>query len=88
MAADPARELARAIQQYEDVPPLLAAHVISDAKMEALDSALDRWRPGNTTQPGYPALGGQIASAGSTANPPAISQAGGVAAERWGVSGR
>ena len=61
MAADPARELARAIQQYEDALPLLAAHVIGDAKMDALDSALDRWRPGLTTQPGYPTLRGQIA---------------------------
>ena len=61
MAADPVRELARAIQQYEDVLPLLAAHVLGDAKMDALDSALDRWRPGLTTQPCSPPGRGQIA---------------------------
>lgn len=61
MAADPARELARAIHQYEDALPLLAGHLLGDSKMRALDSALDRWRPGLTTQPGYPTLRGQIA---------------------------
>ena len=29
--------------------------------MRALDSALDRWMPGLTNQPGYPGLRGQIA---------------------------
>lgn len=61
MAADPAREVALAVQQYEDALPLLAAYVIGDARMAALDSSLDRWRPGLITQPGYPALRGQIA---------------------------
>lgn len=61
MAADPERELARAIQQYEDALPLLAEHLVGESKMRALDAALDRWRPGLTTQPGYPTLCGQIA---------------------------
>lgn len=61
MVADPARELVRAIRQYEDALPLLAAHVLGDARMDAVDSALDRWRPDLTTRPGYPTLRGQIA---------------------------
>jgi len=61
MAVDPARELAWVLQQYEDALPLLAAHVIGDAKMEALDSALERWMPGLTNQPGYAGLRCQIA---------------------------
>ena len=60
-AADPARELAHAIQQYEDALPLLAQHVIGDPNMRALDSALDKWMPGLCDQPGYPGLRGQIA---------------------------
>lgn len=61
-AANPARELTRAIQQYEDVLPLLAdVNVLGDPKMRALDSALDRWMPGLSDQPGYPSLRGQIA---------------------------
>ena len=60
-AADPARELARAIQQYQDVLPLLAAHVLGDPKMRALDSALESWMPGLTNQPSYPTLRGQVA---------------------------
>ena len=60
-AADPARELARAIQQYEDVLPLLAEHVLGDPKMRALDSALESWMPGLTNQPSYPTLRGQVA---------------------------
>ena len=60
-AADPARELAHAIQQYEDALPLLAQHVLGDPKMRALDSALDKWMPGLCDQPGYPGLRGQIA---------------------------
>ena len=60
-AAEPARELAHAIQQYEDSLPLLAQHVIGDSKMHALDSALDKWMPGLCDQPGYPSLRGQIA---------------------------
>ena len=60
-ADDPARELARAIQQYEDVLPLLADHVLGDAKMRALDSALESWMPGLTNQPSYPTLRGQVA---------------------------
>ena len=60
-AAEPARELAHAIQQYEDALPLLAQHVIGDPKMHALDSALDKWMPGLCDQPGYPSLRGQIA---------------------------
>jgi len=59
-AADPARELARAIQQYEDALPLLAAHVLGDLKMRALDSALESWMPGLTNQPSYPTLRGQV----------------------------
>jgi conjugative relaxase-like TrwC/TraI family protein len=59
--ADPARELARAIQQYEDVLPLLAAHVLGDPKMLALDSALESWMPGLTNQASYPTLRGQVA---------------------------
>lgn len=53
--------LAWVLQQYEDALPLLAAHVIGDAKMEALDSALERWMPGLTNQPGYAGLRCQIA---------------------------
>jgi len=60
-AAEPARELARTIQQYEDALPLLAQHVIGDPKMRALDSALERWVPGLSGQPGYRGLRGQIA---------------------------
>ncbi len=60
-AADPARDLAHAIQQYEDALPLLAQHVIGDPKMRALDSALDKWMPGLCDQPGYPGLRGKIA---------------------------
>jgi conjugative relaxase-like TrwC/TraI family protein len=60
-AADPARELTRAIQQYEDVLPLLAGHVLGDPKMRALDSALESWMPGLTNQPSYPTLRGQVA---------------------------
>jgi hypothetical protein len=60
-AADPARALARAIQQYEDVLPLLAEHVLGDPKMRALDSAFESWMPGLTNQPSYPTLRGQVA---------------------------
>jgi len=60
-AADPARELARAIQQYEDVLPLLAAHVLGDPKMRALDSAFESWMPGLTDHSSYPTLRGQVA---------------------------
>jgi hypothetical protein len=60
-ALGPARELAHAIQQYEDALPLLAQHVIGDTKMRALDTALERWMPGLSDQPGYPGLLGQIA---------------------------
>ncbi|GAA4404965.1 hypothetical protein GCM10023168_18220 [Fodinibacter luteus] len=60
-ALEPARELAYAIQQYEDALPLLAQHVIGDMKMRALDTALERWMPGLSDQPGYPGLLGQIA---------------------------
>ena len=61
MAADPARELARAIRQYEDALPLLAEHLLGDSKIRALDAALERWMPGLTNQPGYAGLRGQIA---------------------------
>ncbi|HMM95054.1 MobF family relaxase [Phycicoccus sp.] len=61
MAADPARELGRAIQQYEDALPLLAEHLLGDSKIRALDAALERWMPDLTNQPGYVALRGQIA---------------------------
>ena len=61
MAADQALELAQTIQQYLDALPLLAAHVVGTAAMEALDLSLDRWMPGLTNQPGYPELRGQIA---------------------------
>ncbi len=61
MAADPARELGRAIQQYEDALPLLAEHLLGGSKIRALDSALERWMPGLTHQPGYAGLRGQIA---------------------------
>lgn len=61
MAADPARELGRAIQQYEDALPLLAEHLLGDSKIRALDSALERWMPGLTNQPGYAGLRGKIA---------------------------
>ncbi|MDT0212568.1 MobF family relaxase [Rothia sp. ARF10] len=61
MAADPARELGRAIQQYEDALPLLAEYLLGDSKIRALDSALERWMPGLTNQPGYAGLRGQIA---------------------------
>jgi conjugative relaxase-like TrwC/TraI family protein len=60
-AADPARELARAIQQYEDVLPLLAGHVLGDPKMRALDTAFESWMPGLPNQPSYPTLRGQVA---------------------------
>ena len=61
MTADPARELGRAIQQYEDALPFLAEHLLGDSKIRALDSALERWMPGLTNQPGYAGLRGQIA---------------------------
>ena len=61
MAADPARELARAIHLYEDAVPLFAQDVIGDQKMQALDEALERWLPGLTTQPAYLSLRGHIA---------------------------
>jgi hypothetical protein len=60
-SADPARELARAIQQYEDVLPLLAEHVLGDTKMRALDSAFESWMPSLTNQLSYPTLRGQVA---------------------------
>lgn len=60
-AAEPARELAYAMQQYEDALPLLAQHVLGDPKMHALDSALDEWMPGLCDRAGYPSLRGQIA---------------------------
>lgn len=60
-AADPARELARAIQQYKDALPLLAAHVIGDPKMRALELARASQMPGLTDQPSFPTLRGQVA---------------------------
>lgn len=60
-AAEPTRELAHAIQQHEGALPRLAHHVIGDAKMHALDSALEMWMPKLRDQPRYPNLRGQIA---------------------------
>jgi uncharacterized membrane protein YqiK len=60
-AAEPTRALAHAIQQYEDALPLLAQHAIGDAKMDALDSAIDKWIPGVHGRDKVPA-GGHVRS--------------------------
>lgn len=67
-AANAARELARAIQQYEDALPLLAEHVIGDGKMRALDSAFERSRSAASTLSPTPIV--EFASWGVTGSSP------------------
>ena len=40
---------------------MLAGHLLIDSNIRALHSALERWKPGLTQQPGYAGLPGQVA---------------------------